>query len=77
MPIGGQHLLKRATFLTSEENDALLPASARDQTVTKGGMIIMRSTFTPSARRVFQTVFFPRQRKLYNKLPNDSSLWKQ
>ena len=48
---------KRATFLTSEGNGALLPASTRDQTVTKGGMI-MRLMSPLSARRVFQTVFF-------------------
>ena len=67
--MSGQHLQKRATFLTSEGNNALLPASARDQTVTKGacgrdqtvtkgGMFMMRLMFTSSARRVFQTVFF-------------------
>ena len=45
-------------FLTSEGNIALLPASARDQTVTKSDMIVIRLMFTLSARRVFQTVFF-------------------
>ena len=45
-------------FLTSEGNSALLPASARDQTVTKGDMIMVRLTFTSSARRVYQTVSF-------------------
>ena len=56
--ISGQHLQKRAAFLTSEGNSALLPASARDQTMTKGGMIVMLLMFTSSARRFFQTVFF-------------------
>ena len=53
-----QHLQKRAKFLTSEGNIALLLASARNQTGTKGGMILMRLMFTSSTRRVFQTVFF-------------------
>ena len=33
--MSGQHLRKRATFLTSEGNSAMLPASARDQTVIR------------------------------------------
>ena len=69
--MSGQHLRKRETFLTSEDNSALLPASARDQTVTKGGTVMMQLMFTSSARSVFQTVFFPRRRKLYNELFND------
>ena len=55
--ISGQHLRKRATFLTTEGNSALLPASTRDQTVIKTGMIMERSMFTSSARHVIQTVF--------------------
>ena len=47
----------------------LLPASARDQTVTKGGMIMMRLMLTSSARRVFQNLFL-RRRKLNNKSSN-------
>ena len=68
MSMCGQHLRKRATFSTSEGNSALLPASARDQTVTmcgqtrdqtvtKGDMIMMRLMFISSARCVFETVF--------------------
>ena len=56
--ISGQH------FLTAEGNSALLPASARDQTVTKSDMIMMRLMFCLSARYVHQTVFFPQRRKL-------------
>ena len=56
--MSGQQLRKRATFLTPESNSALLPASTRDQTVRKGGMITMRLMFVSSARRVFQTLFF-------------------
>ena len=44
--MSGQHLPKQETFLLSEGNSALLPAKARYQTVTKGGMIMMRLTFT-------------------------------
>ena len=55
--MSGQHLRKLASFLTSGGNSALLLASARDQTVTKVGMIIMRLMSTPSARRVFQILF--------------------
>ena len=42
--MSGQHLRKQATFFMSEGNSALLPASAHDQTVTKGGanMIMIR-----------------------------------
>ena len=53
--MSGQHLQKRTTFLTSEGDSALLPASARDQTVTKGGMITMQL--------MFQTVFFSTTKK--------------
>ena len=50
--ISGQH------FLTAEGNSALLPASARDQIVTKSHMIMMRLMFCLSARYVFQIFFF-------------------
>ena len=36
------NLSERATFLTSEGDSALLPASARDQIKAKRGMIMMR-----------------------------------
>ena len=63
--ISGQH------FLTAEGNSALLPASAHDQTMTKGDMIMMRSMFTSSARCIFQTVFFSHNEEShnYNKSP--------
>ena len=41
MSMSRQHLRKQATFLTSEGNSALVPAGAHDQTVTKGGVIMM------------------------------------
>ena len=43
-----------------EGNSVLLPASARDQTVARGGMFMMRLMLTLSAWHVFffQTVFF-------------------
>ena len=73
--MSGQHLRKRATFLTSEGNNALLPASARDQSVTKGGMIMIRLMFTLSARRVFQTAFLYSTKKCWrNRLGKQNSL---
>ena len=42
--ISGRHLRRKwATFFTSDDNSALLRASARDRTLTKGSMIMMRS----------------------------------
>ena len=55
MSMRGQHLQKRVTFFMSEGNSALFHASARNQTVTKGGMIMMQLMFTLSAWRIFQT----------------------
>lgn len=51
---------KVVTILMSEGNFALLPASATDHTMTKGGMIMMQLMFTSSAWQVFAklTVFF-------------------
>ena len=68
--------VKAGNILRSEGNSALLPASAHDQTVTEGGMLMMQLMFTSSACHIFQT-FFPQQRKLYNKSLNDRSLGKQ
>ena len=45
---------KAGNTLTSEGNSELLPASARDQTVTKGGMIMMsegNSALLPASAR--------------------------
>ena len=42
MFMSGQHLQKRATFFTSESSSALFPPNTGDQTVTKGGMIMMQ-----------------------------------
>ena len=62
------NFVKRATILTSEGNIALLPAGARDQTVTKGGMIMMDrvlGAFFKLSCVVFYFVL------LYNKSLND------
>ena len=85
MSTSGQHLRKRATFFMSEGNSALLPARACDQSVTKGGVIMIHLMFTSSAWHIFQTLFFFFSTKkcwwnvlLYNKsLINDWSLGKQ
>ena len=65
-----QHLQKRATFLTSEGSSALLPASARDQTVTKGGMNLI-----PRVVGAFFKLLFFHDEESYttNRLTTDSS----
>ena len=52
---------KAGYILRSEGDSALLPASARYQTVTTGGMIIMLLVI------VLGVFFFLRRGKLYNK----------
>ena len=54
--MSGQHFL-------SEGHSELLHTSARDQTVTEGGMITMRLMFTLRAQHIFQTVFFSATKK--------------
>ena len=83
--MSGKHLRKRATFLTSEGNNALLPASARDQTVTKsacardqtvtkGGMIVMGLMFIScSARFSNCVVFHDEESYITNQLMADPS----
>ena len=57
MSMSRQHLQKWATFLTIEGNRALLPAFPHDQTMIKGGMIMMQLMFTLSAWRFFKLFF--------------------
>ena len=56
--MSGQHLRERATFLTSEGNKALLLASSRDQTVAKGGKIMMRLCSFRVLGEFFKLCFF-------------------
>ena len=58
-----QHLQKWSTFFTSEGNSALLPASTHDQTVTKGGIIMMQLMFTLISARMFFKLCFSTTKK--------------